>query len=41
MKAAILVLTLAFGLVMSLAGCGTTAQQRGPFHEYLHEHGLE
>lgn len=41
MKPTILGVVLALGLVMSLAGCGSTAQERGPFHEYLHEHGLE
>ncbi len=24
-----------------LAACATTPQDRGPWHEYLHQHGLE
>ncbi|WP_275434012.1 hypothetical protein [Lichenicola cladoniae] len=25
----------------ALIGCAATPQQRGPFHEYLHDHALE
>ncbi|MGI4799971.1 MAG: hypothetical protein ACRYG8_39240 [Janthinobacterium lividum] len=28
-----------FGVMV--AGCATSAQDRGPWHEYLHEHKLE
>ena len=35
--AALLMLLIAGGL----AACATTPEERGPFHEYLHEHGLE
>ncbi len=29
------------GLLLGLAGCATDAQNRGPWHQYLHEHGYE
>ncbi len=34
----ILALVVALGV---LAGCASTPQDRGQFHQYLHEHGLE
>jgi uncharacterized lipoprotein len=32
---------LIFLAVLLLAACTTTPEQRGPFHEYLHQNGLE
>lgn len=26
---------------LAISGCASTPQQRGPYHEYLHQHGLE
>jgi len=28
-------------VLASLVACTTTPEERGPFHEYLHEHGFE
>lgn len=28
-------------VLAGLAACTTTPEERGPFHEYLHQHGLE
>jgi nitroreductase len=38
MKTGFLFLALA---ALGLAACTTTPEERGPFHEYLHQHGLE
>ena len=38
MKFSVLFLAL---LGLGLAACTTTPEERGPFHEYLHQHGLE
>jgi hypothetical protein len=27
--------------LLGLAACATTPEERGPFHEYLHQHNLE
>ena len=34
-------LPLALLALLGLAACTTTPEERGPFHEYLHQHGLE
>ena len=41
MKPSLLALVAALLMTLALAGCASTSQDRGPFHEYLHEHGLE
>ena len=27
--------------LLALGACATTPEQRGPFHQYLHQNGLE
>jgi hypothetical protein len=36
----LVIAALAVGL-LTLGACTTTPDQRGPFHEYLHQQGLE
>jgi len=28
-------------LILSASGCASTPEERGPWHEWLHTHGLE
>ena len=34
-------IALGAALLCTVAACATTPQDRGPWHEYLHEKGLE